>query len=338
MGKINLLEKIALTGTAIAAAAGIGCANKPEYRLVRPETDEYKRVCTLLSLDATEKPKIQLLRKEDGTYLAAVNDKKSTKTQVLNADGTFLTTVITERSRRTADATRNDFIGTRLGEHPQNVALVDGLNAHYSQLTAQMRADGYCIPAQLTEIASNYRIVQAMLKDEKAIEANGWANSQLTNLVRKYKSFETLVKPNDKNGIIRLQINVERDNLKTTGWMSANITASELEVISTEAYSTAVENYGTEDGTYFRSEQANAIIAAIVGKNGYIGEKEKTIDQKILNQSNITACRIRMASPESAKIDIKNLFAASDAVKNAGTEMRNAYKDLATKIIQRIFF
>ena len=69
MGKINLLEKIALTGTAIAAAAGIGCANKPEYRLVRPETDEYKRVCTLLSLDATEKPKIQLLRKEDGTYL-----------------------------------------------------------------------------------------------------------------------------------------------------------------------------------------------------------------------------------------------------------------------------
>ena len=338
MRKINSLEKIALTGTAIAAAAGIGCANRPEYRLVRPETDEYTRVCKLLSLDATEKPKVQLLRREDGTYLAAVNDKKSTKTQVLNADGTFSTTVITERSRKTSDVTRNDFIGTRLGEHSQNVALVDGLTAHYSQLTAQMRADGYCTPAQLTEIASNYRFVQALLKDKKAIEADGWAKTQLTDLVSKYGTFEKLVAQNDKNGIIQLQINVERDHIKTTGWMPANITASELESISKEAYIAAVENYGTDDGAYFRAEDARALITAIIAKNGYTGEGKGTIDQKILSKINVTACSIIMASPESAKIDMKDIFAVQDAVKNAGTEMRDAYQNMARKIIQRIYF
>ncbi len=340
MRKINSLEKIALTGAAMAAVAFglIGCANKPEYRLVKPETDEYKRICKLLSLNETEKPKIQLLRKEDGTYIAAVNNKKSAKTEVRDNDGTFLTTIVTERSRKTRDITNSDLIGTRLGENPQNVAIVDGLTAHYSNMTAQMRTDGYCTPAQLTEIASNYRFVQALLKDKKALAEAGWARAQLTDIITRYEAFEKLVKPNDKNGIIQLQINVERDHLKTTGWMSANITASELEEISQETYSAAVANYGTDDGVYLRTKTANALVAAIIAKNGYTGEKEKTIDQAVFDQSNITACRIRMASPESAKIDMRGTFAVADAVKNAGTNMRNAYQALAEKISKAMHF
>lgn len=339
MRKINSLETIALTSAAaVGALMAGGCASKPEYRLVKPETDEYTRVCKLLSLDATEKPKVQLLRREDGTYLAAINDKKTTDNLVLNNDGTFTKTVITERSRKTSDVTRNDLIGTRLGEHAQNVAIVDGLAGHYANTIAQMRADGYCTPAQLTQIASNYRFAQALLKDKKAIEADGWAKAQLTSLVKKYSVFESLVKENDKNGIVQLQINVERDHLKTTGWMPANITASQLEAISKEAYTAAVENYGTEDGAYFRAGQASALIGTIIANHGNIGEKEKTIDQNILGQTNVTACRIRMASPESAKIDVKKLFAVGDAVKNSGTELRDAYQEMARKIIKRMCF